>query len=102
MSTQSSQRGPPLTVYYLEGEGKQGFQKPIQNDSLIVDGMGALGTAHSERGLTYYEVALSGHMCVPPLPCLILRADGSGSNQDSAILADGEWLVALSCALEHR
>ncbi|KAI0655251.1 alpha/beta-hydrolase [Cubamyces menziesii] len=43
-------------------EGKQGFQKPIQNDSLIVDGMGALGTAHSERGLTYYEVALSGHM----------------------------------------
>lgn len=26
--------------------------------------MGALGTAHSERGLTYFEVALSGHMCV--------------------------------------
>ena len=101
MSTHSSRRGPPLTVYY-EGEGKQGFQKPIQNDSLIVDGMGALGTAHSERGLTYYEVALSGHMCVPFLPCLILRADGSGLNQDSAILANGEWLMALPCALEHR
>lgn len=26
--------------------------------------MGALGTSHSERGLTYYEVALSGHMYV--------------------------------------
>ncbi|KAG1845213.1 Alpha/Beta hydrolase protein [Suillus tomentosus] len=35
---------------------------PIANDSFIVDGVGAYGTMHSERGLTYYEVALSGHM----------------------------------------
>ncbi|KAG6826321.1 hypothetical protein H0H92_000322 [Tricholoma furcatifolium] len=42
--------------------GKQGFQKPIANDSFIVDGVGALGTKHSERGLTYVEVELSGHM----------------------------------------
>ena len=27
-----------------------------------MDGIGAVGTAHSERGLTYYEVELSGHM----------------------------------------
>lgn len=42
----------------------QGFQTPIANDSFIVDGVGALGTAHTERGLTFLEVALSGHMCV--------------------------------------
>ena len=40
----------------------QGFQQPISNDSFIVDGVGALGNMHSERGLTYVEVALSGHM----------------------------------------
>ncbi|KAK0490289.1 Alpha/Beta hydrolase protein [Armillaria novae-zelandiae] len=42
--------------------GLQGFQTPIENDSFIVDGVGALGTAHTERGLTFVEVALSGHM----------------------------------------
>lgn len=42
--------------------GKQGFQTPIKADSYIVDGMGALGTAHVERGLAYFEVSLSGHM----------------------------------------
>ncbi|KAG2351449.1 hypothetical protein BDR07DRAFT_1271055, partial [Suillus spraguei] len=30
--------------------------------SFIVDGVGAYGMMHSERGLTYYKVALSGHM----------------------------------------
>jgi hypothetical protein len=44
--------------------GLQGFQTPIANDSFIVDGIGALGRTHTERGLTYYEVALCGHMCV--------------------------------------
>ena len=44
--------------------GKQGFQYPIANDSFLVDGIGALGRTHTERGLTYYEVALCGHMCV--------------------------------------
>ncbi|KAG1861628.1 Alpha/Beta hydrolase protein [Suillus subluteus] len=43
-------------------DGLQGFQTPIVNDSFIVDGVGAFGTMHSERGLTYYEVVLSGHM----------------------------------------
>ncbi|KIJ33176.1 hypothetical protein M422DRAFT_183566 [Sphaerobolus stellatus SS14] len=46
----------------LIGNGLQGFQTPIQNESFIVDGMGVMGNLHSERGLTYYEVALSGHM----------------------------------------
>lgn len=44
------------------GNGLQGFQTPIQNESFVVDGMGVMGNMHSERGLTYYEVALSGHM----------------------------------------
>ena len=44
------------------GNGLQGFQTPIQDDSFIVDGVGALGTSHIERGLAYVEVALSGHM----------------------------------------
>jgi carboxypeptidase D len=46
----------------FQGNGLQGFQTPIADDSFIVDGVGAYGTMHSERGLTYYEVALSGHM----------------------------------------
>ncbi|KIK38324.1 hypothetical protein CY34DRAFT_91159 [Suillus luteus UH-Slu-Lm8-n1] len=53
----------PLSVYILtHWNDLQGFQTPIANDSFIVDGVGAYGTMHSERGLTYYEVALSGHM----------------------------------------
>lgn len=49
----------------------QGFQTPIANDSLLVDGVGSLGTAHTERGLSFLEVELSGHMYVhsfDPLP----------------------------------
>ncbi len=46
------------------GNGQQGFQTPIKEESFIVENMGALGNVHSERGLTYYEVALSGHMYV--------------------------------------
>jgi carboxypeptidase D len=42
--------------------GLQGFQSPLANDSFIVDGVGALGNAQTERGLAYVEVALSGHM----------------------------------------
>lgn len=46
----------------ISGNGLQGFQTPITQDSFIVDGVGAYGIMHSERGLTYYEVVLSGHM----------------------------------------
>ncbi|KAJ7226637.1 alpha/beta-hydrolase [Mycena haematopus] len=44
------------------GNGLQGFQTPIANDSFLVDGVGSLGTAHTERGLTFVEVELAGHM----------------------------------------
>jgi len=54
--------GARIALQNMTWSGHQGFQKPILNDSFVVDGMGAMGTAHSERGLTYFEVVLSGHM----------------------------------------
>ncbi|THU78094.1 alpha/beta-hydrolase [Dendrothele bispora CBS 962.96] len=55
--------GTRIVIQNMTWNGLQGFQTPIQNDSFLVDEMGVpLGTVHSERGLTYYEVALSGHM----------------------------------------
>ncbi len=42
--------------------GKQGFQKPIVDDSFLVDGIGAMGTSQLERKLAYVEIVLSGHM----------------------------------------
>ncbi|KAI9059042.1 alpha/beta-hydrolase [Trametes sanguinea] len=54
--------GTRIVIQNMTWNGKQGFQLPIQNDSFVVDGMGALGTTHTERGLTFFEVALSGHM----------------------------------------
>lgn len=54
--------GTRIAIQNMTWNGVQGFQTPIANDSFIVDGVGALGTAHSERGLTYFEVELSGHM----------------------------------------
>ncbi|EPS94281.1 hypothetical protein FOMPIDRAFT_1055219 [Fomitopsis schrenkii] len=54
--------GTRIALQNMTWNGQQGFQTPIANDSFIVDGMGALGTAHYERGLAYFEVELSGHM----------------------------------------
>ncbi|KDR71030.1 hypothetical protein GALMADRAFT_801430 [Galerina marginata CBS 339.88] len=54
--------GTRIAIQNMTWNGKQGFQTPIANDSFLVDGVGALGTSHSERGLTYFEVELSGHM----------------------------------------
>ncbi|KIY47693.1 alpha/beta-hydrolase [Fistulina hepatica ATCC 64428] len=47
---------------------KQGFQTPIENETFILEGMGAMGTSHTERGLTYLEAELSGHMIPQFLP----------------------------------
>jgi hypothetical protein len=60
-----------LINIYLTGDGKQGFQTPIVEDTFMVDGIGALGNLHSERGLTYIEVVLSGHMYVSCFSCLL-------------------------------
>ncbi|KAI0766524.1 alpha/beta-hydrolase [Irpex lacteus] len=54
--------GTRAIIQNITWNGQQGFQTPIKEESFIVENMGALGNVHSERGLTYYEVALSGHM----------------------------------------
>jgi carboxypeptidase D len=54
--------GTRIVIQNMTWNGLQGFQTPIANDSFLVDNVGALGTTHTERGLTYYEVELSGHM----------------------------------------
>ncbi|KAF8628120.1 hypothetical protein AX15_004076 [Amanita polypyramis BW_CC] len=54
--------GARIAIQNMTWAGMQGFQTPIAQDTLIVDGYGAVGNVHQERGLTYYEVSLSGHM----------------------------------------
>ncbi|KAJ3506989.1 hypothetical protein NMY22_g17076 [Coprinellus aureogranulatus] len=54
--------GTRIAIQNMTWNGEQGFQEPIAEDSFIVDGIGAMGTSHTERGLTYIEVVLSGHM----------------------------------------
>ncbi|KAF7318183.1 Carboxypeptidase [Mycena chlorophos] len=54
--------GARIVIQNMTWNGLQGFQTPIANDSLILPGIGSLGTAHTERGLTFVEVELSGHM----------------------------------------
>jgi carboxypeptidase D len=55
--------GQRIIIQNMTWGGKQGFQSPIGAFNFMVDGFpAALGNVHSERGLTYYEVALAGHM----------------------------------------
>ncbi|CAK5262124.1 unnamed protein product [Mycena citricolor] len=54
--------GTRIVIQNMTWNGMQGFQTPTANDSLVVDNVGPLGTAHTERGFTYIEVELSGHM----------------------------------------
>ncbi|KAH9928842.1 Alpha/Beta hydrolase protein [Fomitopsis serialis] len=54
--------GARIAIQNMTWDGLQGFQTSITNDSFVVEGVGALGNAHYERGLAYVEVALSGHM----------------------------------------
>ncbi|EGG00649.1 putative carboxypeptidase cpdS precursor [Melampsora larici-populina 98AG31] len=54
-------QGTRMAIQNMTWNGAQGFQKPIEND-FIVKGQGSLGQWTEERGLTYAEVELSGHM----------------------------------------
>lgn len=54
--------GSRLAIQNMTWGGEQGFQNAPVPDSFIVDGVGAFGTVQSERGLTFYEVKLTGHM----------------------------------------
>ncbi|KAI0317692.1 Alpha/Beta hydrolase protein [Amylostereum chailletii] len=65
--------GARVVLQNMTWGGAQGFQSPLEPDSFIVDGMGALGNMQSERGLTYFEVALSGHMVPQYSPAAALQ-----------------------------
>jgi len=54
--------GARVVLQNMTWGGKQGFQQAPKPDSLILEGMGAMGTVQNERKLAYYEVVLSGHM----------------------------------------
>ncbi|EPS94290.1 hypothetical protein FOMPIDRAFT_1055228 [Fomitopsis schrenkii] len=49
----SESQGTRIALHNMTWNGQHGFQTPIANDSFIVDGMGALGTAHHKRGLAH-------------------------------------------------
>jgi carboxypeptidase D len=53
--------GTRIAIQNMSWQGIQGFEvEPTAR--FIVPGQGDLGFVHTERGLTYVEVALSGHM----------------------------------------
>ncbi|KAF8477756.1 Alpha/Beta hydrolase protein [Russula ochroleuca] len=54
--------GTRIAIQNMTWGGSQGFQKAPLPDSFILDGVGAAGTVQSERGLTFYELPLTGHM----------------------------------------
>ena len=64
--------GTLLSIQNMTWHGKQGFQKPITEDfyvpyhtsyqDLTLAAAGNMGKTHTERGLTFVEINLSGHM----------------------------------------
>ncbi|MCJ1400830.1 hypothetical protein MMC11_004038 [Xylographa trunciseda] len=65
--------GTLLMIQNMTWNGKQGFQKAPSaeffvpyhidyNEEQTLAGAGVFGTTHTERGLTFVEVSLSGHM----------------------------------------
>jgi len=64
--------GSLLTIQNMTWNGKQGFQKEPKADFYVpyhrelaagsIAGSGNLGVTHTERGLTWVEVFMSGHM----------------------------------------
>ncbi|KAH8833996.1 alpha/beta-hydrolase [Flagelloscypha sp. PMI_526] len=54
--------GSRIVLQNMTWHGQQGFHNAPVADSFHVDGMGSQGTVQTERGLSYFEVKLSGHM----------------------------------------
>lgn len=75
--------GTLLTIQNMTWGGKLGFQSPpiepmyvpVHDDPSLssIAGSGVMGTVHSERGLTYVGVALSGHMVPQYAPSVAYR-----------------------------
>jgi len=64
--------GTLLTIQNMTWNGAQGFQAPVTDDFYVpyhtdyqlstLAGAGVMGKTHTERGLTFVEIYLSGHM----------------------------------------
>ncbi|KAI9448385.1 alpha/beta-hydrolase [Lactarius indigo] len=65
--------GTRIVLQNMTWGGMQGFQKPLLDDSFVVDGMGVMGNMQSERGLTYVEISLAGHMVPENSPVASLQ-----------------------------
>lgn len=75
--------GTLLTIQNMTWGGQLGFQSPPTEPMYVpfhddlelssVAGSGVMGTVHSERGLTYAGVALSGHMVPEYAPSVAYR-----------------------------
>ncbi|CAL8577505.1 hypothetical protein XPA_003330 [Xanthoria parietina] len=75
--------GTLLMIQNMTWGGKQGFQEkpageffvPYHEEASLstVAGAGVFGTTHTERGLTWVEVALTGHMVPQYAPSAAYR-----------------------------
>ncbi|KAI0285118.1 Alpha/Beta hydrolase protein [Russula aff. rugulosa BPL654] len=65
--------GARIVLQNMTWGGKQGFQKPITLDSFILDDVGAFGSVQTERGLTYVELPITGHMVAEDSPVATLQ-----------------------------
>ena len=75
--------GTLLMIQNMTWHGKQGFQtRPAEEfyvpyhtleDPMTLAGAGVFGTTHTERGLTWVEVSLSGHMIPQYAPSAAYR-----------------------------
>ncbi|CCD44947.1 serine carboxypeptidase [Botrytis cinerea] len=72
-----------LTIQNMTWAGQQGFQSPVDQDFMVpaqmayqdttLAGSGVMGSTKTERGLTFVEVSLSGHMVPQYQPAAAFR-----------------------------
>ncbi|EJD45541.1 alpha/beta-hydrolase [Auricularia subglabra TFB-10046 SS5] len=79
--------GTRLVIQDLTWGGIQGFQRPITQE-IVLDGH-YYGVQHSERGLTYYEIANAGHMIPADQPKLSLEVFKTLLGKGSLVHTDG-------------
>lgn len=76
-------KGSLLTIQNMTWNGRQGFQTRPNDDFFVpyhreieigaIAGAGIMGTTHTERGLTWVEIPLSGHMVPQYAPSAAFR-----------------------------
>jgi len=54
--------GTRIAIQNMTWNHDQGFRHAPRQGSFILDGVGSFGTVQSERGLTFYELPITGHM----------------------------------------